>query len=43
MCRVGKAIGEDSITGSSGAPPGTLTDPEKHLRDRYPSMFQKES
>lgn len=43
MYRVGKAIGEDSIAGSNGAPPGNPSDPEKYLRDLYPTMFAKES
>lgn len=40
MCRVGKAVAEDSISGSSGAAPGN-SDPEKYLRELYPTMFQQ--
>lgn len=38
--RIGKAISEDSIAGSTGGPPA-VKDPEAKLREAYPSMYQK--
>lgn len=41
--KVGKAMGEDNaIATSQGASPPPSTDPEKSLRDRYPTMYPKE-